>query len=130
MQLGSWSRPIRLLWIDGEPTYQGAKEEDFGLFSPYLSNGAIVAPHDALHGFEGPLRVFVEETGSLSRSPWPDSRRRVGAILRKSREVDGPLDQNQYDVMRCTSVRSATPVGPFAIHGLASSFQAVPAISR
>lgn len=102
-----------MLWIDGEPTYQGAKEEEFG---PYLSNGAIVAAHDALHGFEGPLRVFVEETGSLSRSPWPDSRRRVGAT--------------QYDVMRCTSVRSATPVGPFAIHGLASSFQAVPAISR
>lgn len=91
MQLGSWSGPIRLLWIDGEPTYQGAKEEDFG---PYLSNGATVAPHDALHGFEGPLRVFVEETGLLLRSPWPDSRRRVGATLRKSGEVDWPLDQS------------------------------------
>src|SRR5258708_24224909 len=55
-----WNRPIRLLWIDGEHTYKGAKE-DFDLFSPFLSNGAVVALHDALHAFEGPIRVFVED---------------------------------------------------------------------
>ena len=55
-----WNRPIRLLWIDGDHTYGGAKE-DFELFSPYLANGAIVALHDALHAFEGPIRVFVEQ---------------------------------------------------------------------
>ncbi|HEX8766122.1 MAG TPA: hypothetical protein VF740_13230 [Candidatus Acidoferrum sp.] len=59
LRLESWSRPIRSP-IDGEPTCKGAKE-DFGLFSPYLSNGAIVARHDALHAFEGPIRVFGEE---------------------------------------------------------------------
>ena len=55
-----WSRPIRLLWIDGDHTYAGAKE-DFDLFSPYLSEGAIVAFHDTLFAFEGPIRVFVEQ---------------------------------------------------------------------
>jgi hypothetical protein len=55
-----WDRPIRLLWIDGDHTYAGAKE-DFDLFSPYLMDGAIVALHDTLHEFEGPIRVFVED---------------------------------------------------------------------
>jgi predicted O-methyltransferase YrrM len=55
-----WSRPIRLLWIDGDHTYAGAKE-DFDGFSPHLSNRAVVAFHDALHAFEGPIRVFVED---------------------------------------------------------------------
>ena len=55
-----WNRAIRLLWIDGDHTYEGTKE-DFELFSPYLANGAIVALHDALHAYEGPIRVFVEQ---------------------------------------------------------------------
>ena len=55
-----WDRPIRLLWIDGDHTYAGAKE-DFELFSPFLVDGAIVALHDTLHEFEGPIRVFVED---------------------------------------------------------------------
>ena len=38
--------------------------------------------------------------------------------------------QSQYDMTRWTRVRSATPVGPLASQGLASSFQAVPAMSR
>jgi hypothetical protein len=55
-----WNRPIRLLWIDGDHTYAGAKE-DIDLFRRHLANGAIVALHDVLHTFEGPIRVFVEE---------------------------------------------------------------------
>jgi len=55
-----WNRPIRLLWIDGDHTYAGAKQ-DFELFSPHLVEGAIVALHDTLHEFEGPIRVFVED---------------------------------------------------------------------
>lgn len=39
-----WNRPIRLLWIDGDHTYRGTKE-DFALFAFYLANGAIVAMH-------------------------------------------------------------------------------------
>src|SRR6266852_3084258 len=39
-------------------------------------------------------------------------------------------NRDQYDRMRWTRVRRATPVGPLASQGLASSFQAVPAMSR
>jgi predicted O-methyltransferase YrrM len=55
-----WHRPIRFLWIDGDHTYQGAKT-DFDLFRRHLAPHAIVAFHDVLHSFEGPVRVFVEE---------------------------------------------------------------------
>jgi hypothetical protein len=55
-----WTRPIRFLWIDGDHTYRGAKE-DIDLFRSYLVPGAIVALHDVLHSFEGPVRVFAEE---------------------------------------------------------------------
>jgi len=54
-----WTRPIRFLWIDGDHTYRGAKE-DIDLFRPHLASGAIVALHDVLHTFEGPVRVFAE----------------------------------------------------------------------
>ena len=55
-----WKDPIRLLWIDGDHTYEGAKA-DLDMFKPYLVDGAIVAMHDVLGTFEGALRVFVEE---------------------------------------------------------------------
>ena len=55
-----WRGPIRFLWIDGDHTYEGAKA-DLDLFKPYLMDGAIVAMHDVLGTFAGPLRVFVEE---------------------------------------------------------------------
>lgn len=58
----SWpkDRKIRLLWIDGDHTYVGAKR-DFALFIPYLANGAIVAFHDVLHHHGGPARVLAED---------------------------------------------------------------------
>ncbi len=55
-----WSRPIRLLWIDGDHTYPGAKQ-DLDLFAPHLAAGGVVALHDVLHNFAGPIRVFVED---------------------------------------------------------------------
>lgn len=56
----TWSQPLRLLWIDGDHTYPGAKA-DLDAFRPWLAEGAIVAFHDALRDFGGPTRVFVEE---------------------------------------------------------------------
>jgi hypothetical protein len=55
-----WTRPIRFLWIDGDHTYRGAKE-DIDLFRGRLVPGAVVALHDVLHTFDGPVRVFAEE---------------------------------------------------------------------
>jgi hypothetical protein len=55
-----WTRPIRFLWIDGDHTYRGAKL-DLDLFAPHVVAGGIIALHDVLHSFEGPIRVFVED---------------------------------------------------------------------
>jgi predicted O-methyltransferase YrrM len=54
-----WNEPIRLLWIDGDHTY-AAVQEDLALFCPYLARGGILAMHDVLGTWEGPLSVFVE----------------------------------------------------------------------
>ena len=56
----AWNRDIRFLWIDGDHTYEGAKA-DFDGFSPFLAKGGVVAFHDALNNFSGPIRVFVED---------------------------------------------------------------------
>ncbi len=56
----TWHGPLRLLWIDGDHSYAGAKS-DFTLFSPFLADGAIIALHDVLHGRDGPIRVFAED---------------------------------------------------------------------
>jgi hypothetical protein len=89
-----WNRPIRLLWIDGDHTYKGAKL-DFDLFNPFLIDGAIVAIHDTLHEFEGPIRVFVEDmlrsdkfgpASLLHTIGWAQYRPKDGAGYREQRE--------------------------------------------
>ena len=55
----TWTEPLRLLWIDGDHTYAGA-HRDLETFAPFLSSGAIVAFHDTLHRFDGPVRVVCE----------------------------------------------------------------------
>ncbi|MEH0021691.1 MAG: class I SAM-dependent methyltransferase [Desulfobacter sp.] len=55
-----WKNPLKILWIDGDHTYPGALA-DFSLFKPHLVPGAIVCLHDVLHGFDGPIRVFMEK---------------------------------------------------------------------
>lgn len=90
-----WNRPIRFLWIDGDHTYAGAKE-DFDLFRPHLAAGAIVALHDVLHAFEGPIRVFVEEllpadafgpAGACGSIGWAQYRPRDGARFGPARRA-------------------------------------------
>jgi predicted O-methyltransferase YrrM len=56
----TWDRDIRFLWIDGDHTYEGAKA-DFDGFSRFVALNGVVALHDALNNFPGPIRVFVEE---------------------------------------------------------------------
>jgi hypothetical protein len=90
----NWDRPIRLLWIDGDHTYRGAKL-DFDLFTPFLIEGGIVAFHDTLHEFEGPIRVFVENilgsdrfgpAGFLHTIGWAQYRPKDGIKFRKQRQ--------------------------------------------
>jgi predicted O-methyltransferase YrrM len=88
-----WTRPIRFLWIDGNHTYAGAKA-DFDGFLPHLIPGAVVAFHDALHLFSGPIRVFVEDVlrsdrfgaaGFVGSIAWAQFRPHDGASFRSQR---------------------------------------------
>ena len=83
-----------MLWIDGDHTYGGVKG-DFDRFAPFVVDGGIVALHDALHGYEGPIRVFVEEmlrsdrfgpAGFVKSIAWGQVRLGDGAFFRKQRE--------------------------------------------
>ncbi len=115
-----WNRPIRLLWIDGDHTYEGAKL-DYDLFKPYLVDGAFIAFHDTLHEFEGPIRVFVEDVlrsdefgpaGFLHTIGWAQYRPRDGARFRKGRLALArkaarliPLVRNSRQVVGLTRMR-------------------------
>lgn len=94
----SWSRPIRLLWIDGDHSYAGAKA-DFDGFMPHLNPNGIVALHDSLNLFPGPIRIFVEEVlhsakfgpaGFVHSIAWAQFRPEDGAKFEKQRAA---LDQ-------------------------------------
>jgi hypothetical protein len=54
----SWRRSIRLLWIDGDHSYQGAKT-DYDSFAHHLADRGIIAFHDILNAF-GCIHVFIE----------------------------------------------------------------------
>jgi MMP 1-O-methyltransferase len=89
-----WTRPIRLLWIDGDHSYPGAKA-DFDGFFPHLAPNGVVALHDSLSNFEGPIRVFVEEllrsdkfgpAGFVHSISWSQYRPADGSKYRQQRE--------------------------------------------
>ena len=88
-----WNRPISFLWIDGDHTYPGAKA-DFDGFARHLVGGGVVAFHDALHEFAGPIRVFVEDVlrsdrfgaaGFVQSIAWAQFRPEDGQRFRASR---------------------------------------------
>jgi predicted O-methyltransferase YrrM len=90
----SWNEPIRLLWIDGDHTYRGAKD-DFDGFAPHVKPGGVIALHDALNAFSGPIRVFVEEmlrspaygaAGFVHSIAWAQFRPDDGRKFQKKRE--------------------------------------------
>ncbi len=53
-----WNKPIGLLWIDGDHSYE-LVTKDFLLWSPHLSQTGIIALHDT-YSWEGPRRVVKE----------------------------------------------------------------------
>lgn len=55
-----WDRPLRLLWFGDEHSPEGA-EADFDDYSEYLSDGGIVAFHNAVKRRDGGLGVFTED---------------------------------------------------------------------
>ncbi|HZC65127.1 MAG TPA: class I SAM-dependent methyltransferase, partial [Candidatus Dormibacteraeota bacterium] len=90
----AWNRPIRLLWIDGDHSYQGALA-DLNGFLPHMEPNAVVALHDSLSPFSGPVRVFVENilrsdkfgpAGFVHSIAWSQYRPADGAKFRSERE--------------------------------------------
>jgi predicted O-methyltransferase YrrM len=88
-----WNRSISFLWIDGDHSYRGAKA-DFDGFIEHLLPGGVVAFHDALHEFAGPIRVFVEDVlrsdhfgaaGFVQSIAWAQFRPHEGARFRDTR---------------------------------------------
>ncbi len=55
-----WDRPLRLLWFGAEHSPEGA-EADFDEYSEYLSDGGIVAFHNAVKRRDGGLVVYTED---------------------------------------------------------------------
>lgn len=53
-----WSKPIRLLFIDGEHSYE-ASRRDFELWSPFVVSGGMIAFHDIGH-WPGVSRFYQE----------------------------------------------------------------------
>jgi predicted O-methyltransferase YrrM len=95
----SWDRPIRLLWIDGDHSYTGAKA-DFDAFMPHLVPNGFVALHDALHEFSGPIRVFVEDilqsgrfgaSGFVNSIAWSQYRPQDSSSFRALHEALEPV---------------------------------------
>ncbi len=126
----TWDRPLRLLWIDGDHTLEGARA-DLRAFAPFLVDGAIVAMHDMLHEFEGPLRVFVEDVlgsghagaagvcGSIGWAQWsvsplprdPDGDLLVRRLLRLQPSVSPPRELSVWGRWWYKLLRSRVPHG-------------------
>lgn len=91
----SWNRSIRFLWIDGDHSFEGAKN-DFDGFFPHVAPFGIVAFHDALNAFAGPIRVFVEDilrsdrfgaAGFVHSIAWAQFRPEDGHLFREQRSA-------------------------------------------
>lgn len=106
----SWSRPIRFLWIDGDHTYAGAKNDLDG-FLPHLVPDGIVAFHDALNNFPGPIRVFVED---VLRS---DRFGPAGFVHSIAWAQFRPQDGHQFQDHRAVLARRASRLLPFVQNG-------------
>jgi predicted O-methyltransferase YrrM len=128
----AWTRPIRLLWIDGNHTWAGAKA-DFDGFMPHLVPGGVVAFHDALHLFSGPIRVFADDVlssdrfgaaGFVGSIAWAQFRPHDGAQFRSQRAALerrvrpllpfvkgdrslGPFEKLRYKLLRARVPRAA-----------------------
>jgi predicted O-methyltransferase YrrM len=103
----TWEQPIKALWIDGDHTLKGV-HLDFHLFKKHLVPGAVVALHDVLHDFEGPMDVYIKEIllsdefgdcgiwGSIGwaqyikgMSPNKEQNNRKKKLFRKLRKING-----------------------------------------
>lgn len=71
----SWDRAIRVLWIDGDHSYEGALA-DHDMFWEFVEPGGVIAFHDVMHT-PGVTRVFVDR---VLRQPGYGAAGVVGSI--------------------------------------------------
>ena len=57
-----WTRPIGLLWLDGDHTVEGVRR-DYEAWARYLRPGGLVAFHDALDPQDGPAQTIERLLG-------------------------------------------------------------------
>jgi len=107
----TWNRQIRFLWIDGDHSYLGVKK-DFDLFCPFLEKGAIIAFHDVLHNFDGPIRVFAED---ILLSNQFGSVGLCGSIG-WAQYLKEPELTEKYNPLKMTLYKKLTKLIPYAIY--------------
>jgi hypothetical protein len=84
MVAGAWSKPISLLWLDGDHSYD-AVSRDFAGFNPFILPGGYVAFHDSLDPKLGPAQVIQEVlTSSGYRKV---AQQDLTTVLQKSEET-------------------------------------------
>ncbi|MGA3006274.1 MAG: class I SAM-dependent methyltransferase [Opitutaceae bacterium] len=91
----NWNQPIDLLFIDGDHTYDGAKN-DWDLFSPFLRPFGVAVFHDAtweLHGQRRPDMGVPRLLDELRRDGYPvvTLDRDYGLSLVQTRKGGQPL---------------------------------------
>ncbi len=88
----TWSRPIRLLWIDGDHTFEGVTS-DFENYSPHLVHGGVIAFHDVMH-CSGVTPVFAQR---VLRSDIFGCAGIVGSIGWAQRRIPNAPDSHRDD---------------------------------
>ena len=106
----TWKRPIRVLWIDGDHSYDGVKKDLEG-FLPHMVPFGVVAMHDALNVCPGPIRVFVE---NILRS---DRFGPAGFVHSIAWAQFRPDDGFRFQQQRRSLERSASRLIPFVQDG-------------
>lgn len=112
-----WDRPLRLLWLGAEHSSDGA-EADFDEYSEHLSDGGIVAFHNAVQRRDGGLVVFTEDilldehfgaAGMCGTIAW-------------ARYHDDPAKASKFHDQKAALYRSLTPLIPFVASGRKQSW--------
>ncbi len=87
-----WRKPIGLLWIDGDHSYEGVKR-DFECWFPHLTDEAKIAFDDSLDPELGPARLIRE---ILGRGAFEVSKT-VGKVTLLHRPVSATAERDRND---------------------------------
>jgi predicted O-methyltransferase YrrM len=81
-----WTKPIRLLFIDGDHSYEAARK-DFELWSPFVIQGGLVLFHDIDVG-DGVTKFYRELTGQSTEYEHQFQVASVAVLQKKKRSLE------------------------------------------